>query len=50
MGSSIWHGFTGSNTGNITNKSLVGTLLLVLAFTCSTTSFQKALFKNTLHV
>ena len=30
--SSIWHGFTGSNTGNITNKSLVGTLLLVLAF------------------
>ena len=30
--SSIWHGFTGSNSGNITNKSLVGTLLLVLAF------------------
>ena len=30
--SSIWHGFTGSHTGNITNKSLVGTLLLVLAF------------------
>lgn len=47
--SSIWHGFTGSNTGNITNKSLVGTLLLVLAFYLFYQYFllKRLLFKNT---
>ncbi len=47
--SSIWHGFTGSNSGNITNKSLVGILLFGFSFLPVLPIFllKRLFFKNT---